>query len=150
MGASKVGSSLGVPRVSDLLCSTDFEWHGDRLRTAAIRPAVIRHPRTGEWSWFNQALHWHTACLSAEARTSLLSTFALDELPRSCRFGDGTPIPDDAMAEILRVYAELEVSLPWEHGDVMLLDNILTAHARNPFRGERKLLVAMGGMVRYE
>ncbi|CAM5680436.1 Non-ribosomal peptide synthase OS=Streptomyces alboniger OX=132473 GN=CP975_33875 PE=4 SV=1 [Streptomyces alboniger] len=72
-----------------------------------------------------------------------------EELPRSCRFGDGTAIPDEAMHEILRVYRELEISFPWERGDVLLLDNILTAHARNPFRGERELLVAMGDMVSY-
>ncbi|MET8014779.1 amino acid adenylation domain-containing protein [Streptomyces sp. NPDC005271] len=127
-----------------------YEWHGDRLRTTAVRPAVLRHPRTGEWSWFNQAQHWHTACLSTEVRESLLSTMAPEELPRSCLFGDGTEIPDEAMHEILRVYQELEVSFPWERGDVMLLDNILTAHARNPFRGERELLVAMGDMVTYQ
>ncbi|QEV21850.1 non-ribosomal peptide synthetase [Streptomyces alboniger] len=127
-----------------------YEWHGDRLRTTAVRPAVLRHPRTGEWSWFNQAQHWHTACLSAEVRESLLSTMAPEELPRSCRFGDGTEIPDEAMRDILRAYRELEVSFPWERGDVLLLDNILTAHARNPFRGERELLVAMGDMVRYQ
>lgn len=125
-------------------------WHGDRLRTTAVRPAVLRHPRTGEWSWFNQAQHWHTACLGTEVRASLLSTMAPDELPRSCHFGDGTPIPDEAMHEILRVYGELEIVFPWERGDVLLLDNILTAHARNPFRGERELLVAMGDMVRYQ
>ncbi|WP_055698438.1 non-ribosomal peptide synthetase [Streptomyces silaceus] len=125
-------------------------WHGDRLRTTAVRPAVLRHPRTGEWSWFNQAQHWHTSCLAPDVRASLLSTMAPDELPRSCRFGDGTPIPDEAVQEILRVYQELEVCFPWERGDVMLLDNILTAHARNPFRGERELLVAMGDMVRYQ
>ncbi|GAA3154214.1 non-ribosomal peptide synthetase [Streptomyces echinatus] len=127
-----------------------YEWHGDRLRTTAVRPAVLRHPRTGEWSWFNQAQHWHTACLSANVRESLLATMSPEELPRTCRFGDGTPIPDEAMHEILRVYRELEISFPWERGDVMLLDNILTAHARNPFRGERELLVAMGGMVRFQ
>ncbi|MBL1108828.1 amino acid adenylation domain-containing protein [Streptomyces sp. 5-8] len=127
-----------------------YEWHGDRLRTTAVRPAVLRHPRTGEWSWFNQAQHWHTACLSASVRDSLLATMSPEELPRTCRFGDGTPIPDEAMHEILRVYRELEISFPWERGDVMLLDNILTAHARNPFHGERELLVAMGGMVRFQ
>lgn len=126
-----------------------YEWHGDRLRTTAVRPAVLRHPHTGEWSWFNQAQHWHTACLSPSVRESLLATMSPEELPRTCRFGDGTPIPDEAMHEILRVYQELEISFPWERGDVMLLDNILTAHARNPFQGERELLVAMGGMVRF-
>src|SRR5580693_5497136 len=47
----------------------DCEWKtGDRLRTRCLRPAVVRHPVTGEWSWFNQAQHWHPSCLDAETR----------------------------------------------------------------------------------
>lgn len=128
----------------------DFEWREDRLRTTAVRPAAIRHFRTGEWSWFNQVQHWHLSCLNEPTRESLLATFPVDELPRTCAFGDGTPIPDEAMAEICRVYRELEVATPWARGDVLMVDNILAAHARNPFRGERKLLVAMGEMVAFQ
>ncbi|OLZ52700.1 non-ribosomal peptide synthetase [Amycolatopsis keratiniphila] len=127
----------------------EWEWHGERLRTAAVRPAVVRHPVTGEWSWFNQAQHWHIACLDETTRTSLLDTVGEGGLPRECRFGDGTPIPDSAMTEICAVYDELEIVFPWQRGDVLMLDNILVAHARNPFQGERELLVAMGEMVRF-
>ncbi|GAA0644516.1 hypothetical protein GCM10010174_79380 [Kutzneria viridogrisea] len=126
-----------------------YEWRDDRLYTSAVRPSVLRHPVSGEWSWFNQAQHWHLSCLDERTRKSILATFDRDELPRDCRFGDGTPIPDDAMAEICRVYAELEVSFPWQVGDVLMLDNISVAHARNPFGGERKLLVAMGDMMSF-
>lgn len=122
----------------------EFEWHGERLRTSCVRPAAVRHPRTGEWSWFNQAQHWHTSCLNPATRTAVLAAFAPQDLPRSCRFGDGTAIPDDAMAAICAVYQDLEVSFGWERGDVLMLDNISTAHARNPFKGRRSLLVAMG------
>src|SRR5438045_6182426 len=42
----------------------EFEWKdGDRLRTYQVRPAVAKHPQTGEWVWWNQATHWHPACL---------------------------------------------------------------------------------------
>ncbi|MFF1713250.1 TauD/TfdA family dioxygenase [Streptomyces sp. NPDC058268] len=122
-------------------------WDGDRLRTEAVRPAAVRHPRTGVWSWINQAQHWHPACLDPATRAALEATHTPDTLPRHCHFGDGSAIPDEAMAEICRVYAELEVSFPWERGDVLVLDNILVAHARNPFRGPRELLVAMGDLV---
>ncbi|MGW3898860.1 non-ribosomal peptide synthetase [Micromonospora profundi] len=131
-------------------CATqglEYEWRGDRLRTTATRPAAVRHPVTGEWSWFNQVQHWHLACLPAAARTSLLATMGPDELPRSCEFGDGSPIPDAAMVEICRVYQELEVTFGWQRGDVLMVDNFLVAHARNAFRGDRALLVAMGDMV---
>ncbi|MBT1187497.1 TauD/TfdA family dioxygenase [Streptomyces sp. CJ_13] len=124
-----------------------YDWHGDVLRTSCVRPGVLRHPVTGQMTWFNQAQHWHTSCLGAEAREALHTVFGEEDLPRACFFGDGSPIPDEVMAEILRVYADLEVTIPWQRGDVMFLDNLLMAHGRNPYRGERKLLVAMGGLI---
>jgi hypothetical protein len=76
--------------------------------------------------------------------------FAEEDLPRNCYFGDGSAIPDESMRRILDVYRELEVSVPWQKGDVILIDNILAAHGRNPFVGERKILVAMGDMVAFD
>jgi alpha-ketoglutarate-dependent taurine dioxygenase len=132
------------------LTSLEFEWRADGgLRTRCVRPAVIRHPATGEWSWFNQAQHWHTSCLDPETRESMLRLFAEEDLPRNCYYGDGSPIEDSVMMEILEVYRELEVSFPWQKGDILMLDNILTAHARNQFVGTRKLLVALGDMLSY-
>lgn len=133
----------------------DFEWkagdaYGLRLRTRSVRPAVVKHPQTGEMSWFNQAQHWHPACLDAETRKYLLSSFSEEDLPRNCYYGDGTPIEDSVMAEISEVYQQLEVSFPWQQGDVLVLDNVLTAHGRNPFVGERQLLVAMGELTSFE
>jgi alpha-ketoglutarate-dependent taurine dioxygenase len=128
----------------------NFEWKsGNRLRTYAIRPAVVKHPQTGEMSWFNQAQHWHPACLDSETRESLLSMFPEEDLPRNCYYGDGTPIEDSVMAEICRLYQQLEVSFSWQCGDVLVLDNILTAHGRNPFVGERELFVALGEMASF-
>jgi alpha-ketoglutarate-dependent taurine dioxygenase len=132
------------------LCRTNFisfEWKdGDGLRTVAVRPAVVKHPMTGEMTWFNQAQHWHVSCLEPQTRHSLLALFEETDLPRNCYYGDGAPIEDSVMEEILDVYRRLEVSFAWQRGDVMVLDNLLTAHARNPFEGERRLWVAMGDM----
>ncbi|MEH2456004.1 TauD/TfdA family dioxygenase [Nostoc sp.] len=128
----------------------NFEWKNDgTLRTISVRPAVAKHPQTGEISWFNQAQHWHPACLDSQTRESFLSSFSQENLPRNCYYGDGTTIEDSVMAEICEIYQELEVTFPWQQGDILLLDNLLTAHARNPFIGERQLLVAMGDMTSF-
>ncbi|BBD60572.1 taurine catabolism dioxygenase TauD/TfdA [Nostoc sp. HK-01] len=128
----------------------NFVWKPDgSLRTISVRPAVAKHPQTGEITWFNQAQHWHPACLDTQTRESLLSSFSEADLPRNCYYGDGNIIEDSVMAEICEIYQELEVTFPWKQGDILLLDNLLTAHARNPFIGERQLLVAMGDMTSF-
>jgi len=129
----------------------DFKWKdNDGLRTNCVRPAVTKHPKTGELSWFNQAQHWHISCLEPELRESLIEMFSEQDLPRNCYYGDGSRIEDSVMQEILEVYRQLEVSFRWQAGDNLMLDNMLTAHARNPFVGERKILVAMGEMLSYD
>ncbi|HYO14083.1 MAG TPA: TauD/TfdA family dioxygenase, partial [Thermoanaerobaculia bacterium] len=126
----------------------EVDWkESDRARTRMRRPAAARHPKTGEMSWFNQAQHFHVSCLAPETRSSLQSLFREEDLPRNCYYGDGTPIEDEVMREILDIYEELEVVFPWQQGDIVMLDNMLVAHARNPFAGKRKLLVSMGEMI---
>ncbi|HYN84227.1 MAG TPA: condensation domain-containing protein, partial [Pyrinomonadaceae bacterium] len=128
-----------------------FEWEGDEvLKTFCVRPAAVRHPRTGETVWFNQAQHWHVSCLDPETRASVRSLYEERDLPRNCYYGDGSRISDSEMGSILDVYQKLEVAFPWRERDVVVVDNLLTAHARNPFAGERRLLVAMGEMLSYD
>lgn len=129
----------------------NFEWKdGGGLRTRAVRPAVVKHPQTGELTWFAQAQHWHTSCLDVKTRESLLSSFEEEDLPRNCYYGDGSPIEDSVIEEICDVYQQLEVSFPWQAGDLLILDNLLTAHGRNPYVGERKLFVAMSEMTSFD
>ena len=45
------------------------------------------------------------------------------------------------------LYEELCVEFPWETGDLIAVDNMLIAHARRPYTGPRKFVVAMGEMV---
>jgi alpha-ketoglutarate-dependent taurine dioxygenase len=128
-----------------------WEWkEGDRLKTTCVRPAVIPHPKTGQLSWFNQAQHWHVSCLDQATRESITRQFALDDYPRHCYFGDGTNITDEMMNLILKAYASLEVVFAPRKGDVLLVDNVATAHARKPFAGPREVLVSMGEMMSFE
>jgi hypothetical protein len=126
----------------------ECEWtSGGGLRIRQTCKAVVRHPRTGETVFFNQVQLHHDYCLGPENRRSLLSLFAEEDLPRRVTFGDGTPIPDSTMEHLGRVFESLAVRNPWQVGDIAFLDNMLTAHARDPFKGARKIVVAMGQMI---
>ena len=121
-----------------------YEWKDeDRLRTRQVRPAVAQHPKTGEKVWFNHVAFWHVSSLPAEVREAMLSVFNEDELPYNTYYGDGSPIEDSIVQEIREAYAEETVVFPWQKGDLLMLDNMLVAHGRNPFSGERKVIVAM-------
>ncbi len=123
----------------------DLAWGADNtLTTRAVRPAVVEHPLTGQRAFFAQPAHWHPACLDEDTRETLVEVFGEDDLPRDCRFGDGTEIPASMMHELLEAYASIEQSFDWQAGDILAIDNVLTAHARDPFTGPRRLLVAMG------
>src|SRR6202035_2067055 len=123
-------------------------WAGDHdLGIAQRAPAVARHPKTGAMVFFNQIQLHHSSCLDPEVRESLVALFDADQRPRDVYYGDGTPIEDSVVAEVTGLYWELAVAFPWQEGDVVMLDNMLVAHARNPFEGTRKILVAMGEMV---
>ena len=104
---------------------------------------MARHPRTGEWVWFNQAHLFHVSNLPEEVRESLLEIVDEEDLPRNVYYGDGSPIEESLLDDIRGVLAEATVSFPWHSGDVLMLDNMLAAHARTPFSGPRKVIVAM-------
>jgi len=129
----------------------EVEWKaGDRLRTRAVRPALVRHPKTGETLWFNHATFFHVSTLEPAVREALLREFSPDELPTNTYYGDGSPIEPDVLASLRAAYDAETVRFPWQRGDVLLLDNMLVAHGRAPFRGERKILVGMAEPVTRE
>ncbi|RUT04339.1 hypothetical protein DSM106972_045670 [Dulcicalothrix desertica PCC 7102] len=123
----------------------EFEWLANNsLKTRQIRQAVTKHPHTRETVFFNQLQLHHISCLNSTVRESLLSIFGENNLPRNVYYSDGSPIEDAVMSEINEVYQQATISFPWQKGDVLMLDNMLTAHGRFPYEGQRKIVVAMG------
>jgi amino acid adenylation domain-containing protein len=126
----------------------DWQWlEKDGLRTKQVCPAIIEHPDTGESVFFNQIQLHHVSCLEPAVRDSLLSMLGIDSLPRNVYYGDGTPLEDEVVEEIGLLYERTAVRFPWQEGDLIMLDNMLVAHARDPFVGPRKIVVAMGDMI---
>lgn len=120
------------------------EWKPDGdLRTTQLCQSIETHPVTGEQVWFNQGHLFHVSNLQPEVRESLEELLDPEDMPRNVFFADGSPIDDAIFDEIRGVLAEETVMFPWQAGDVLMLDNMLVAHARTPFKGPRKVVVAM-------
>jgi alpha-ketoglutarate-dependent taurine dioxygenase len=123
---------------------TQVEWReGNRLRTRQVRQVTVNHPKTGETVWFNHAHMFHISNLTAEVQDALLSEFKDDEIPRNAFYGDGSPIESSVLDEIRDVYKKSAVIFSWQQGDILLLDNFLTSHGREPFEGPRQIFIAM-------
>ncbi|WP_046004129.1 TauD/TfdA family dioxygenase [Pseudoalteromonas rubra] len=121
-----------------------FEWTGEsELRTFQINEASKVHPHTKEKVWFNQAHLYHITSLDEDERNNLLTIVGEDCLPRNAYFGDGTDIDPQVLDIIRNVYKENIIAFPWQKNDLLLLDNMLFAHGRNAYSGERKVLVGM-------
>lgn len=121
-----------------------WEWKDDDgLRTKQLCQAIETHPVTGEHVWFNQAHLFHVSAREAEEREVLEEIYGIDNVPRNTFFADGSTISDEIFTEVRSVLDAETVVFPWEEGDVLMLDNMLVAHARSPFKGPRKVIVAM-------
>jgi hypothetical protein len=122
----------------------EFAWQPDGgLRTWQRRDAVIRHPVSGERCWFNQVAFLNQWTLDPEVREFLVDIYGPNGLPVNTSYGDGEPINPDVIEQINHTYDIHTVYEPWQAGDLMLVDNIRTAHSRETFHGKREVLIAM-------
>src|SRR5262245_39000635 len=93
--------------------------------------------------WFNQAHLFHISSLPEAVRESFHEEFSEEDLPRNAYHADGSPIDVSMLDEIRHVYEQEAVRFAWKEGDILVLDNMMTAHGRAPFAGPRKVLVGM-------
>lgn len=123
----------------------DFQWSEGiiELVTRQVCQASLVHPVTREPVWFNQAHLFHVSSLAENSRLSLIQEIGENNLPRNALYGNGEPIELEVLDHIRQVYEREKLKFKWQRGDIMLLDNILMTHGREPYKGERKVAVAM-------
>ena len=113
-----------------------WEWLADgSLRaTTPVLPAVRKLPNGGT-SFFNQliaaAMGWKDA---------------RNDPSKAITFGDGSPLDRDAVTYATQLGHELSFDVPWEAGDVTLVDNYVVMHGRRTFSGARKVLASLAGI----
>ncbi|MGW0816566.1 TauD/TfdA family dioxygenase [Streptomyces viridiviolaceus] len=127
----------------------DWSWQPDgSLRTRQHRHAVVRHPVSGRSCWFNQIAFLNEWTMAPEVREFLIDEYGPDGLPFNTSYGSGDPVPPDVVEQINKTYEDHAVRRPWQRGDLLLVDNIRTAHSREAYQGPRNIVVAMADPVR--
>lgn len=124
----------------------NYQWGNNdiELTTKQICQATLQHPITKEYVWFNQAHLFNKSYLKKNEIEKLEQLLGKGNFSRNSYYGDGSEIPKNHFDVISNAYEKEKIEFKWEKGDVMLLDNVLMAHSRNPFKGSRKVVVAMG------
>jgi alpha-ketoglutarate-dependent taurine dioxygenase len=145
----EVFETTDAKQVEALCRSHDFTyaWHDDNwIRISQTRPAEISHPETGERVWFSQAhlYDFNPRLLGSWRWVGAKLLYA----PRHMRLhevfhADGSRIARADLYHIMDVLDAQTVSFPWQRGDVLMLDNVLSMHGRATFTGKRRILAAL-------
>ena len=122
-----------------------FNWDGDYLSLSQTGAGIAIHPVTNEKIWFNQANQFHPSNLPEDIYRALKMMYGKSKykFPQYAYLGNGSEIPEEYLSEITEKHFEHAFMFKWEKGDVLMLDNMLMAHGRMPFRGDRKIYVSM-------
>jgi hypothetical protein len=115
----------------------------DQVVLEWTKPAVYCHPVSGEEVWFNHAYFFNKYSRYDELGLGADECLPSEYLTSDTFFGDGTEISYDEYAEIGKAYDKNKVIFPYQKGDVIFLDNMLAAHGRNPYVGERLIATAI-------
>ena len=128
-------SAANVEEAEAKLKRLNYQWQwqsdGSLSVTTPVLPAV-KMLQDGRKVFFNQLIAafrgWQDARNNSE---------------KSICYGDDSPISNDDMAVVIKLADELTFDIPWQTGDVVLVDNFVTMHGRRPFGGQRRVLASL-------
>jgi alpha-ketoglutarate-dependent taurine dioxygenase len=125
----------------------DFAWQNQSwIRVSQTRPAAIMHPETHEWVWFSQPhLYDFSPRLLGAWRYVAAKLFYARRHMRlhELFYADGSRVARSDLYHLMDTLDANTVAFPWQRGDMLVLDNVLSMHGRATFRGPRRILAAL-------
>ena len=118
-------------RLAKLGYTWEWQANGDLSVTTPVLPAV-RRLANARTSFFNQLI----AAFNGWKDTR-------NDPSRAIRFGDGSLLNPTDVAAASAIADELTFDIPWQQGDIALVDNYVAMHGRRMFEGPRKVLASL-------
>lgn len=110
-----------------------WEWLPDGcLRATTPRLPAVREVAPGRKTFFNQLI----AAFRGWKDTR-------NDPSSAIRFGDGSVLDRATVLEVAEMAERLTFDMAWQHGDVVLVDNLVAMHGRRTFVGPRKVLASL-------
>jgi alpha-ketoglutarate-dependent taurine dioxygenase len=140
------GMNTAEPDEAEAACRAmglDYEWVSDGFVVKYHSAGFVEHPATGQRIWFNQiATQSRNRRRNLGQRELMYQRIGMTH-PLRTTYGDGSEFDVEDIEHVNELLDELTVAFPWQHADVMLLDNFYTAHGRNTYQGHRDVQVAL-------
>src|SRR5258705_11395552 len=109
-----------------------YEFVGnDQVIIEWIKPAVYKHPVSGEETWFNHIYFFNKYSRYEELGLEHDDFLPSEYLTSDTFYGDGAEIVYEEYKGIAQAYEKNKVIFTYEKGDIIFLDNMLAAHGRN-------------------
>lgn len=134
-----------VIEASLFAADTEWDWvEPDWLRTRQRRTAIFEDRLSQQRLLFACVHLWNERYFGPVARAlgTQVPDAPIDQWNASF-FGDGSEIPVGFIDEILDAYQAQQVAIPWQAGDIMIVNNLNATHGRNPGRGARRILATL-------
>ena len=132
--------AMDICRKFNITCSFHDD---DQVVIEWMKPAIYQHPVSGEETWFNHIFFFNRFSRYEELGLPPDEFLPDEYLTSDTFFGDGSPIQYEEYLDIKNAYLKNRIVIPYQKGDIIFLDNMLSAHGRNPYRGDRVIATAI-------